>query len=181
MARRTRLGTDFVGWDSSAIQLRNPSGTQKDSVACSLNSVLFPGTSQGLESASQGVVWCHKSTGGKAGSEAGVSSSPMGTTLPSKLPRSTRRTSYPSRLSRDVVLQVEHSQYYSAENQFERFRRVLELISRFEFEFRRCDFFLNDSNFWCVQRSITHDVAVHVPVLWPVCAHTIPFRMLWCP
>ena len=22
-------------------------------------------------------------------------------------------------------------------------------------------------------------MAVHVPVLWPVCAHTIPFRMLW--
>ena len=24
-------------------------------------------------------------------------------------------------------------------------------------------------------------IAVHVHVLWPVCAHTIPFRMLWCP
>ena len=32
-------------------------------------------------------------------------------------------------------------QYYSVENQFERFRVVLELISRFEFEFRRLDFF----------------------------------------
>ena len=40
--------------------------------------------------------------------------------------------------------------------------------------------FLNDSNFWCVQSSITHNVAVHVHVLWPVCTHTIPFRMLWC-
>ena len=29
--------------------------------------------------------------------------------------------------------------YYSAENQFERFRGFLELISRFEFEFRRCE------------------------------------------
>ena len=43
----------------------------------------------------------------------GVSSSPMGTmfaSTPSKLPRSTRRTSHPSRLSPDVVLHVEHSQ-----------------------------------------------------------------------
>ena len=56
-----------------------------------------------------------------------------------------------------------------------------ELISRFEFDVRRCGFFLNDSNFWCVQSSITHNEAVHVPVLWPVCAHTIPFRMLLCP
>ena len=28
-------------------------------------------------------------------------------------------------------------------------------------------------NVCCVQSSITHNVAVHVPVLWPVCAHTI--------
>ena len=41
--------------------------------------------------------------------------------------------------------------------------------------------FLNDSNFWCVQSSITHNVAVHVPVLWPVFTHTHPFRMLLCP
>ena len=33
------------------------------------------------------------------------------------------------------------------------------------------NYFLNDSNFWCVQSSITHSEAVHVPVLWPVCAH----------
>ena len=39
----------------------------------------------------------------------------------------------------------------------------------------------NDSNFWCIQSSITHNVAVHVHVLRPVCTHTIPFRMLWCP
>ena len=46
----------------------------------------------------------------------------------------------------------------------------LELISRFEFEFRRPgNYFLNDSNFWCV----------HVNVPWPVCAHAFPFRMLW--
>ena len=50
------------------------------------------------------------------------------------------------------------------------FGGFLELISRFEFEFRRREnFFLNDSNFWCV----------HVNVPWPFCAHAIPFRMLW--
>ena len=55
-------------------------------------------------------------------------------------------------------------------------------FSRFEFDFRRCgNYFLNDLNFWCVQSSITHNVTVHVRVLWPVCAHTIPFRMLWRP
>ena len=40
---------------------------------------------------------------------------------------------------------------------------------------------LNDSNFWCVQSSTTCNETVHVHVLWPVCTHTIPFRMLWCP
>ena len=41
----------------------------------------------------------------------GVSSSSMGTTFaaPSKFPRSTSRTSHPSRLSPEVVLHVEHS------------------------------------------------------------------------
>ena len=54
----------------------------------------------------------------------------------------------------------------------------LELISRFEFDFRRRGiFFLNDSNF-CVFKVQSHTVAVHVHVLWPVCTHTIPFRML---
>ena len=42
------------------------------------------------------------------------------------------------------------------------------------------NFFLNDSNFWCVQSSITCNETVHVLVLWPVCTHAIPFRMLWC-
>ena len=58
---------------------------------------------------------------------------------------------------------------------------VFELTSRFEYDIRRCGIFLNNSNFWCVQSSTTHNVAVHVHVLWPVCAHTIPFRMLCCP
>ena len=53
--------------------------------------------------------------------------------------------------------------YYAARNQFERFREFLELIGRFELDFRRRGFFffLNDSNFWCVQSSMTHNVAVH--------------------
>ena len=56
----------------------------------------------------------------------------------------------------------------------------LELISRFEFEFRRCGIFLEGFEFFVFQSSTTSNVAVHVPVLWPVCAHTITFRMLWC-
>ena len=67
---------------------------------------------------------------------------------------------------------LEQSTYYSTGIKFERFRGFLELIRRFEFEFcRRENYFLNDSNFWCV----------HVNVSWPVCAHAIPFRMLWLP
>ena len=38
-------------------------------------------------------------------------------------------------------------EYHAARNQFERFRGFWGLISRFEFDFRRCGFFLNDSNF----------------------------------
>ena len=34
-------------------------------------------------------------------------------------------------------MDVHNTQYYSARNQFERFRGFLELIRRFEFEFRR--------------------------------------------
>ena len=83
-------------------------------------------------------------------------------------------------LFRSMTRNFHEQLHYSSEDQFERFRGFLELISRFEFEFRRCDIFFNDSNFWCVQSSITHNVAVNVHVLWPVCSHTIPFRML-CP
>ena len=50
----------------------------------------------------------------------------------------------------------------------------VELISRLEFDFRRCENYLNDSNFWCVQSSITHNAAVHVPVMF-VYIHT--FKM----
>ena len=56
----------------------------------------------------------------------------------------------------------------------------LELISRFEFEFRHCGvvFFVNDSNFWCVQSSITCNESVHVPVLRSVCTQTIPVQKM---
>ena len=72
--------------------------------------------------------------------------------------------------------------YCSVQNQFERFRGFLELISRFEFDFlRRENYFFERFEFLvCSKFNHTHHVAVHVPVLWPVCAHTIPFRMLWC-
>ena len=59
-------------------------------------------------------------------------------------------------------------EYYSPGNRFERFRGLLELLSRFEFDFRRCGFsFWAIRIFWFVQSSITHNVAVHVHVLWP--------------
>ena len=70
------------------------------------------------------------------------------------------------------------TEYHSTRNQFERFR-MLELMSRFEFDFRRRgNYFLKDSNSWCVQSLLTHNVAIHVPLLWPVCAHRIPSRIL---
>ena len=81
---------------------------------------------------------------------------------------------------RGILVEVE---YYSVENQFERFRGfwnyfadsnsnfVVATIVCFErFEFLVCSKFNH-----------THHVAVHVHVLWLVCAHTIPFRMLWRP
>ena len=61
--------------------------------------------------------------------------------------------------------------YHAAENQFERFRWVLELCSRFEFDFVVAKLFLKDSIFWCVQSSVTCNETVHVYVLWLVCLH----------
>ena len=62
--------------------------------------------------------------------------------------------------------------YYSARNQFERFRGFWnQLADSLEFCRPGNYYFLKDSNFWCV----------HVNVPWPVCAHAIPFRMLWLP
>ena len=78
---------------------------------------------------------------------------------------------------RQVAKPCVNDHYHAGPNQFRTISGFLELISRFEFDFlRREIFFFNDSNFWCVQSSITHNVAVHVPVLWPVCAHKIPFQ-----
>ena len=72
--------------------------------------------------------------------------------------------------------------YHAVRNQFERFRVVLELISRLEFDFRRRGIFFERFDFLvCSKFNHTHNVAVHVHVLWPVCTHTIPFRMLWRP
>ena len=84
---------------------------------------------------------------------------------------STDRTRTRARIRLNVGTVESADHYYSARNKFERFRGFLGLISRFEFEFCRCVnyFFLKDSIFWCV----------HVNVPWPVCAHAIPFRMLW--
>ena len=41
----------------------------------------------------------------------------------------------------DSIFDFAHQRYYSTGNQFERFRGFLELISRFEFEFRRREIF----------------------------------------
>ena len=65
-------------------------------------------------------------------------------------------------------------EYHSAENQFERFRQFLELISRFEFDFRRCaKFFLMILIFGVF--------GIQLHSMWLVCTRTIPFRMLLCP
>ena len=81
-----------------------------------------------------------------------------------------------------LVLLADHAEKLFHGKPIRTISGVLELISRFEFEFQRCDFFfLNASIFWCVQSSITCNETVHVLVLWPVCAQRIPIRMLFCP
>ena len=76
---------------------------------------------------------------------------------------------------------VEFDVNYSAENKFEPFEGFLDLSSKLEFEFRWCgNLFCTIPIFACVRCSITHNVIVHVLVLWLVCTHTIPFRMLLC-
>ena len=42
-------------------------------------------------------------------------------------------------------------------------------------------FFFERFEYWCDQSSFIHNAAVHVHVLWPVCTHAIPFRILWRP
>ena len=51
MGRRTRRGTDFVGWESSTMQLKNPSGMLKDSVTCSPDSTFC------LDASPRVVIW----------------------------------------------------------------------------------------------------------------------------
>ena len=72
--------------------------------------------------------------------------------------------------------------YHTARNNFERFR-VLGISCQIRiFIFVVAIFFCsNDSNFWCVQSSITCNETVHVHVLWPVHTHTIPFQFWYCP
>ena len=55
-------------------------------------------------------------------------------------------------------------------------------INRFEFDFRRRGNYLFEGFEFlvCSKVNHTHHVAVNVHVLWPVCTHTIPCRMLWC-
>ena len=49
------------------------------------------------------------------------------------------------------------------------------VVAKILYFFERFEFLV------CSKFNHTHHVAVHVPVLWPVCTHTIPFRMLWLP
>ena len=87
-------------------------------------------------------------------------------------------------LNKETHTPVLLMKYHSARNQFERFRGFFGINKqiRIRISSSRKLYFLKDSNFWCVQSSITHTMwAVNMHVLWPVCAHTIPFRMLWCP
>ena len=58
---------------------------------------------------------------------------------------------------------------------------VFLVFQQIRIRFSSSRIFSGHSKFWCVQSSITHHVAVYVPVLWPVCTHTITFRMLWLP
>ena len=71
------------------------------------------------------------------------------------------RTQFPRGVGRThEVAGSSHRRYYSHRNQFERFRGVLELISRFEFDFRRRGKFFQSA----------HNVAVHVHPVWH-CLH----------
>ena len=77
---------------------------------------------------------------------------------------------------------AEDDRYHARRNQLERFRVFLELMTRFEFEFRRRGNFFEGFEFLvCSKFNHTHHLAVNVHVLWPVCTHTIPLRMLLCP
>ena len=122
MASRTRRGTDFVGWESSTTQLKNPSKMLKSLPLVLPIPLSVSARVQGSESGSQGGVQFLESTGDRppgprhsaapALLEARCLVVPNGNhvrvgTL--EVPRSTSRTSHPSRLSPEVVLHVEHS------------------------------------------------------------------------
>ena len=80
------------------------------------------------------------------------------------------------------ILDPANHENYSAENKFRTISGFLELISSFEVDFRRCGHFFERFEFLvCSGVSITCNVTEHEHVLWPVCTHTIPFRMLWRP
>ena len=111
---------DFVGWESSTTQLKKKktSGLQKDSVTCFPDPTLCLGTSPRVATCLSGTLsgLINQLEAGllvlafqmpQHVQRHGVSSSPMGTmfaSTPSKLTRSTSRTSHPSRLSPEVVL-----------------------------------------------------------------------------
>ena len=72
--------------------------------------------------------------------------------------------------------------YYSARNQFERFREFLVLITRFEFEFcRPGNYFFERFEFLVCSKFNHKQCGRTCACAGPVCAHRIPIRMLWCP
>ena len=82
---------------------------------------------------------------------------------------------------RDTAVQNEDNTIHAKINSKDVRFFFSKIFRRFEFDFCLCEFFSDDSNFWRVWFSITSNVTVHVHVLWLVCTHTIPFRMLLCP
>ena len=122
-ARRPRRGTDFVGWESSTMHLKNPSGL-KDSVTCSPDSTFCLGTSPRVAIWFSGrcpdsrINWINTSWSTSftrpCTFRATVSHHLQWEPCSRRQPRSSRwstsRTSHPSRLSPEIVLQVEQSQ-----------------------------------------------------------------------
>ena len=124
MARRTRRETDEVGWESSTMQSKKSfRNVEKLRHLFSRIHLMSRHDSKGrnlvLKALSRFIgqleihLLVHLPQLPLHVQRHGVSSSPMGTmfaSAPSKLSRSTSRTSHPSRLSPEVVLHVEHSQ-----------------------------------------------------------------------
>ena len=80
----------------------------------------------------------------------------------------------------EVMPSVRPQLYHPCRNQFRTISGVFGINQQIRIRISSLRIFLNDSKFWCVQSSITSNETVHVRVLWPDCAHTNPFRMLWC-